>query len=181
MGEFDCYTACRAMAEEVHARVSCTWVVLPSPYADNIVPASFRPLYFSCCSFPFSVVRFFIHELLTVCRKHGPFGAFLSSMFSCACLSRPSHLITRRKTLSSLSPAEPSSVPWVSVAMFPHVTTCAPLDSDVYVGEWQRGQREGKGVLSLANGDRSVHQYEAAVSAVLLTFEFESTKWLRYR
>lgn len=40
---------------------------------------------------------------------------------------------------------------------------CAPLDSDVYVGEWQRGQREGKGVLSLANGDRSVRHCEATV------------------
>lgn len=31
-----------------------------------------------------------------------------------------------------------------------------PPGSDVYVGEWRRGQREGKGVLSLANGDRLV-------------------------
>lgn len=30
------------------------------------------------------------------------------------------------------------------------------INSDAYVGEWRRGQREGKGVLSLANGDRFV-------------------------
>lgn len=29
-----------------------------------------------------------------------------------------------------------------------------PPGRDVYVGEWRSGQREGKGVLSLASGDR---------------------------
>lgn len=35
---------------------------------------------------------------------------------------------------------------------------CSYIRSNVYVGEWQRGQREGKGVLSLANGDRYAHR-----------------------
>lgn len=35
-------------------------------------------------------------------------------------------------------------------------TPLVPPGSDVYVGEWRRGQWEGKGVLSLATGDRFV-------------------------